>query len=66
MTVTSIKIVLSPNSIGRLGTIHVGLQSIPSKAHNSVVGGTRVGDPRCSQVEKDMIQEEAPLSTKHQ
>jgi hypothetical protein len=66
MTVTLIKTVLPSNSIGRLGTIPAGLQSLPLKARNWVIGGIkRVEEPMCFQADKYIVHEEAPSSTKH-
>lgn len=52
--------------MGRLGTIPVGEQSFPLKDRSSIVEGTRVWKPRCSQVEKDIMHEEDPSFTIHQ
>lgn len=60
-----INIVLPPNSMERLGQILMGEQSNPSKAHSSIVDGTRVGETRCFQSKKGVMHEEDPSSTIH-
>jgi hypothetical protein len=60
METTLIKIVLPPNSMGRLGKIPKGEQSLPSKALNSIINGIRVGDPSFFQADEDIIHEDAP------
>jgi hypothetical protein len=65
MTTTLIKIVLPPNSMGRLGKIPKGEQSLPSKALNSVIDGIRVGEPSCFQDDEDIMHEDAPSSIIH-
>ena len=65
MIVIVINAVLPPKSMGRLGKIPTWEQSLPSKDHNSLVEGTRVGGPIFSQDEKYIMHEEASLSTTH-
>jgi len=65
MATTLIKKVLLPNSMGRLGNIHKGGKSLPSKDLNLVIDGTRVVYLRCFHDEKDIIHEETPSSTIH-
>ena len=65
MIVIVINMVLPPKSVGRLGKIWTGKQSHPLKAHNSLVEGTRVGEPRLFHAKKDIMQKEALLSTIH-